>query len=80
MNPARGLRRHEPGIAKPPARLHDHRPLVANRKQRMRDQLVAPARVEITIEPIAEARRVGHRPARIDLVRQKLRRRAHDRR
>src|SRR5258708_24492428 len=45
------------------------RPLDTDREYRMSDDTVGTPRVEITGQVILERRRVGHRPARIDLGR-----------
>jgi hypothetical protein len=72
MDAACGLGwRHLPAMFR--AQLERHRPFDADREQRMRDDSIGTARVDVTVEQVAEAGRISHRPAFIDFADERLR-------
>src|SRR5260370_13276817 len=69
LDAARRLALREFGFAHLVVQSDRGRPLDTDREYRMSDDTVGTPRVEITGQVILERRRVGHRPARIDLGR-----------
>ena len=65
------VRRKRP-VPRVPTQPEDHRPLKADGEERMCDDSFRASGVQVTGERISEARGIGHRPARVDLVHQRL--------